>query len=167
MLHINRAARQEKEKSSQTPRLGMRSYTIDTIETYASATNDTPAPPDFNVGRAQHGFGLRTFFRSNVPLVNKNIFSCYEIPTLKSGVRGAVRNSAENVKWKLVANFFPPPVGPYICHIMILCNWQENNRCSGNVHVRRISWKYGANACLKNDLLDTRVLACTNTGHGF
>ena len=48
MLHINRAARQEKEKSSQTPRLGMRSYTNDTIETHASATNDTPAPPDFN-----------------------------------------------------------------------------------------------------------------------
>ena len=74
MLHINRAARQEKEKSSQTPRLGMRSYTIDTIETYASATNDTPAPPDFNVGRAQHGFWLRTFFRSNVPLVEKYSF---------------------------------------------------------------------------------------------
>ena len=71
MLHINRAARQEKEKSSQTPRLGMRYYTIDTIETYASATNDTPAPPDFNVGRAQHGFWLRTFFRSNVPPGNK------------------------------------------------------------------------------------------------
>ena len=88
MLHINRAARQEKEKSSQTPRLGMRSYTIDTIETYASATNDTPAPPDFNVGRAQHGFWLRTFFRSNVPLVEKRMFSCFEIPTLKSGVRG-------------------------------------------------------------------------------
>ena len=98
MLHINRAARQEKEKSSQTPRLGMRSYTIDTIETYASATNDTPAPPDFNVGRAQHGFWLRTFFRSNVPLVKKNMFPCLEIPTLKSGVRGTVRNSAENVK---------------------------------------------------------------------
>ena len=75
MLHINRAARQEKEKSSQTPRLGMRSYTIDTIETYASATNDTPAPPDFNVGKAQHGFGLRTFFRSNVPPGRKkNVF---------------------------------------------------------------------------------------------
>ena len=52
----------------------MRSYTIDTIETYASATNDTPAPPDFNVGRAQHGFWLRTFFRSNVPLVKKYVF---------------------------------------------------------------------------------------------
>ena len=166
MLHINRAARQEKEKSSQTPRLGMRSYTIDTIETYASATNDTPAPPDFNVGRAQHEFRLRTFFRSNVPLVKNICFRASKYQHWNLGW-GTVRNSAENGKWKLVANFFPPPVGPYICHIMILCNWQENNRCSGNVHVRRISWKYGANACLKYDLLDTRVLACTNTEHGF
>ena len=72
MLHINRAARQEKEKSSQTRRLGVRPYTIDTIETYASVTNDTPAPPDFNVGRAQHGFWLRTFFRSNFPPGEEN-----------------------------------------------------------------------------------------------
>ena len=98
MLHINRAARQEKEKSSQTPRLGMRSYTIDTIETYASATNDTPAPPDFNVGRAQHGFWLRTFFRSNVPLVKKEYVFVLRNTNIEIWGEGTVRNSAENVK---------------------------------------------------------------------
>ena len=167
MLHINRAARQEKEKSSQTPRLGMRSYTIDTIETYASATNDTPAPPDFNVGRAQHGFWLRTFFRSNVPPGKKIIcFRASKYQHWNLGVRGRKKFCGKR-EMKISCELFPPPVGPYICHIMILCNWQENNRCSGNVHVRRISWKYGANACLKYDLLDTRVLACTNTGRCF
>ena len=46
MLQIKQAARQEKEKSSQTRGRGMRSYTLDTIETYVSVTNDNPAPPD-------------------------------------------------------------------------------------------------------------------------
>ena len=89
MLHINRAARQEKEKSSQTPRLGMRSYTTDTIETYASATNDTPSPPDFNVGSAQHGFRLRTFFRSNVPPGKKYVFVLRNTNIEIRGDRGA------------------------------------------------------------------------------
>ena len=97
MLHINRAARQEKEKSSQTPRLGMRSYTIDTIETYASATNDTPAPQISMLEERIVDLGCELFSGRTSPLVNKNLFSCFEIPTLKSGVRG-VRNSAEHVK---------------------------------------------------------------------
>ena len=90
MLQIKQAARQEKEKSSQTRGRGMRSYTLDIIETYVSVTNDNPAPPDFNVGKTQHGFWLRTFFQSNFPpLVKKIMLSCFEIPTLKSGVRGS------------------------------------------------------------------------------
>ena len=87
MLHINRAARQEKEKSSQTPRLGMRSYTIDTIETYASATNDTPAPQISMLEERSMDFGCELFSGRTSPLVKK-MFSCFEIPTLKSGVRG-------------------------------------------------------------------------------
>ena len=74
MLHINRAARQEKEKSSQTPRLGMRSYTIDTIETYASATNDTPAPQISMLEERSMDFGCELFSGQTSPLVKEICF---------------------------------------------------------------------------------------------
>ena len=88
MLHINRAARQEKEKKSQTPRLGMRSYTIHTIEKYASATNDTPLPQISMLEERSMDFGCELFSGRTSPRVKQNMFSCFEIPTLKSGVRG-------------------------------------------------------------------------------
>ena len=72
MLHINRAARQEKEKSSQTPRLGMRSYTIDTIETYASATNDTPLPQISMLEERSMDFGCELFSSRTSPPGEEN-----------------------------------------------------------------------------------------------
>ena len=81
-----------------------------------------PLPQISMLEKRSMDFGCELFSGRTSPPGEENYALVLRNTNIEIWGEGVVRYSAENVISNLVANFFPPPVGLYICHMMTLCN---------------------------------------------